>query len=1352
MLRKTSLFIICFLFCLPAFAKTVENEAHDPYLTSVEIDANSTRLSFDFKDIDLSATNQGKEFNRELTVHRGVTYDYGRPMLPRISRFVAVHPTSKIELSIKSNGSGILDADQSFARCLDPDLREFASIEDKGLYPRQSVEISEPFIIRGVRMVKITTYPVQYDLENDRFIHNRQITAEIRNVDGVPVNPVTHPRRINRSREFLRFLNVLAVNGDELFRDDPEDANPPYNGHYLVVSHANCLQYAGPFIEFRRKAGYKVDLLSLPGNVASSPNEVKNRIQQRYDAYLEQGIDPFDQILLIGDRSTYVWNQAGWVLDAERGETVHPGQPYHADYKYALLEGGDLYPDVGISRWCAGDPDRLNLFTNRTLGYIANPNMQNRGWFKRGAVYTQHWGNDPERAWDVTIHTNVRWGKEALEQKGFDDVRFFEDYEYDQNGFRVGEFVMRQFNEGVNFLVGRAEMFLWQQSFQGVNDNTVFPIRLVLSGHGEFATWSMLRTGDGEHLKGPVVATCNWGTPPTITNNAVWLELVNGMVQHELTFGWTRNLAITKTENYFPNFQFGYGSRAYTHIKTDTDCYGDPGIAAWTDAPKTVAASFPATIGVEPSLIDVFVFDEATNQPVPGAIVTVYAPGNLPEFADGAYAEYDGMQMRTTKTDHEGMAYFVFEDGVEFVQGTPVYITVTGKNIRPYTRGVQAGVQPVGAEIADYSLSETEGNGDGEPNPGETFELAITAGNSNNAALNNVAGTVISPSPYVNVEGNGRIQFGNVQPGEQTGGESPAVITIASNCPDGASRPGAKPVIIVEFTSDGLDSKGAVELTPIASNFEVHQIIDGGVIPLNAADRELTIDLANVGAMTSPEVTAELFSQGAEILVESGESAYEAIDSGESGQNANPFALSAHPQSVPGATIDMLLVLSSQAGFIDTAKFILTVGEPVENSPQGPDKYGYFCFDDTDGDWSNAPEYDWIELSLQERDRDFDGVLIEAIDGQSQFDIGESAVIPLPFEIGFYGEVYDTITVCSNGYICPGNQQMITNFQNWPLDRGIGGGAGMIAPLWDWMAVPDNAGIYYYYDAETSRFIIEWYKLRQRPNGERDRTFEVVLSDRSRWAKETGDTDILFYYRTADNAAGQDSVHEDQPYASVGLSHPDGTTGLSYTYYGDYPVTSAPIADERALKFTTSIREHNGTVYGRVTNAANGQPLQGIRIETAYGLSTPTGGDGRYSLENVVRSHPFDLIAWSGDELSDIRRDLVISDEDRLEINFDLDLSVDDSPPVAHSFGLHSAYPNPFNSSVTVEYSLEGSSHVNLSVFDLSGKKVESLIDGRMNAGNHSAVWSPEDVSSGIYIVRLFSENGAGVLKVLLLR
>lgn len=76
------------------------------------------------------------------------------------------------------------------------------------------------------------------------------------------------------------------------------------------------------------------------------------------------------------------------------------------------------------------------------------------------------------------------------------------------------------------------------------------------------------------------------------------------------------------------------------------------------------------------------------------------------------------------------------------------------------------------------------------------------------------------------------------------------------------------------------------------------------------------------------------------------------------------------------------------------------------------------------------------------------------------------------------------------------------------------------------------------------------------------------------------------------------------------------------------------------------------------------------------------------------------------------------------------------------SFELSPAYPNPFNSTTVVSYRLDKPGRVQLRIFDITGRRVKTLVDANQNSGNHQVVWSAENerkqsAGSALYIVRL---------------
>lgn len=61
-------------------------------------------------------------------------------------------------------------------------------------------------------------------------------------------------------------------------------------------------------------------------------------------------------------------------------------------------------------------------------------------------------------------------------------------------------------------------------------------------------------------------------------------------------------------------------------------------------------------------------------------------------------------------------------------------------------------------------------------------------------------------------------------------------------------------------------------------------------------------------------------------------------------------------------------------------------------------------------------------------------------------------------------------------------------------------------------------------------------------------------------------------------------------------------------------------------------------------------------------------------------------------------------------------------------------YPNPFNPTTTIEFSLAQAAHVTLTVTDLLGRHVDTLIDGTKNAGTYPVTFTAENLSSGVYL------------------
>jgi hypothetical protein len=93
--------------------------------------------------------------------------------------------------------------------------------------------------------------------------------------------------------------------------------------------------------------------------------------------------------------------------------------------------------------------------------------------------------------------------------------------------------------------------------------------------------------------------------------------------------------------------------------------------------------------------------------------------------------------------------------------------------------------------------------------------------------------------------------------------------------------------------------------------------------------------------------------------------------------------------------------------------------------------------------------------------------------------------------------------------------------------------------------------------------------------------------------------------------------------------------------------------------------------------------------------------------------------------------------------------------PMPSVLALHSNYPNPFNPSTTINFSLPKTAPVRLFIYNIRGQKVKDLLNESLECGNHSVVWNGQDdgncpVASGVYFARL-EQGGVTIISKMML-
>ncbi len=203
------------------------------------------------------------------------------------------------------------------------------------------------------------------------------------------------------------------------------------------------------------------------------------------------------------------------------------------------------------------------------------------------------------------------------------------------------------------------------------------------------------------------------------------------------------------------------------------------------------------------------------------------------------------------------------------------------------------------------------------------------------------------------------------------------------------------------------------------------------------------------------------------------------------------------------------------------------------------------------------------------------------------------------------------------------------------------------------------------------------------------------------------------------------------PVMRTGLAPDAAQVGATYSLSLD---SSAVGAHQLTIKYSDadllvgvdqSVAEHSLTVYRWNTLNANWVALESV-ADTANNVVNAT----------ITTSGVYALFT------PDIITDVV--DED----------SRDGLP---YNFQLAQNYPNPFNPATTISYSVPARSHVTITIYNLLGQRIRTLIDEDKSAGTYQAVWNSNDesgstVASGVYLYRFETNNHSETRKMMLIK
>ena len=583
----------------------------------------------------------------------GQTSQVGAPLLPVLTRLVAVGPTEGVAVEAVANESesffdvNVIPAQPPMDRSATeapPFAFDHSAYAVDAFVPAAHTSVSDPVIIHGRRFVPVHYYPLRYNPATGELRVQHAATVTITGGLRNTTNPLL--RALPASPAFAPIIDGLSLGFD---RKDANNNWVTADGAMLLVVNDEYIEAIEPYVEWKRKKGYTVEVYLVSEVPGAGQNAAKLR-EFFYQRYHDATLPPLDYIVLVGDNE-HIKTLVGIGRSA-------------ADSMFVTLDGDDYFPDTIIARFPANNLNQVNNTVRKAIMYETNPSLDRPAWFREGLAMS---GSDSKDDQNATFVGDILLG-----DGGFDTVNYL--FTSSRN------FTVQNMTGAFN--LGRG----WTAYF----------------GHGYATGWSSSRT---PFTNADVRELTNDGMPTVITDIAcdnahfdaaaecfaeVWVEdspkagaAAIFAATRNTPFGYTDQLGRGVAVGHFRNDYLTFGTAAYfgkiymyhfypepagrtcEEVMQHYVIFGDPELPMWTDTPAPLVVDHAAEIETGPGLFaDVVV--SVNGEPVPNALVHVW---RVPDIR------------QTARTGPQGFARLPLGDDPAVGD---VHLFVTGQNGLPY--------------------------------------------------------------------------------------------------------------------------------------------------------------------------------------------------------------------------------------------------------------------------------------------------------------------------------------------------------------------------------------------------------------------------------------------------------------------------------------------------------------------------------------------------------------------------------------------------------------------------------------------------------------------------------------------
>ncbi|MBH50063.1 MAG: hypothetical protein CMG69_04840 [Candidatus Marinimicrobia bacterium] len=1077
--------------------------------------------------------NSVGEYVRISSGRSGTTTDYGLPELPLHSTMVQIKADKNYNVSYTILSSSVIK-DVSVFPFQDKDKTEAHGVikhvdnafySGELAYPESIIHTSERLIMRDLHVLNIQVIsfrflPYSKELE---IIESMEINISEAGERGI----VSQNNRLP-SYAFEPLYSSLVVNYQSRSRDEGFQQPAVL---YICGGNSETNNAFQQLVDWRHKRGYVVYTVSV-SETGSSTGAIKNYIQNAYNNFNP----PPEFVGLVGDVGG---SYSVATFDECWG---HDWGGCEGDFPYTQLDGSDFLPEVFVGRISVNQSSQIGNIVNKIVHYEKATYMNiNSEFYERAALV-----GDPSSSGMSTIITN-EYVENIMNSYEVEDIQT----NYGDGGY--ANWMGNQLEEGVLYLNYRGYVGVsgfGSSEINNANNGHKLPFATVLTcGTGDFASTSLtetfLRAGSISNPKGAIAAvgTATMSTH-TMFNNIVAMGIYDGLFSKGME---TTGASIANGKLVMYNAYPTDPSQWVSAFTQWNNLMGDPATHLWTDTPKTLQVIYSNMIPKGTNFVDLKVLSNGIV--VDNAMVTLLK-GNDEIFVSG-YTNTGGNL--TLPLD-------------SYVSSGEVALTVTKRNFQPFEDTfsiIETGF------IANYDpnqniiIDEVTGNNDGVLNPGETVLIQIPVRNFGQFNITDLSAELSSESDLVGVIEPSSFYGSQLGAGETSHGVG---FTISLS-PSTEEMEDLKLKIHLFDENNNELGVGIVNVPVIGTKLMVlgYELISGNdniLQPGFASDIQIT--LLNEGSISGVGLIGELNFYGSAIQIYDEDGYWNSVDPGESQVSLDWFTIRPSINVINGSTYNMKLWLHSDDGFNREVSFPIYVGEISESDPLGPDEYGYYMYDSGDTGYELAPEYDWIEINPSYGGSGSSLNLSD--DGYGNFS-NAIETVNLPFIFSYYGEEYESITICTNGWISFGESNL-ESFRNYPVP-GAGGPSPMVAVFWDDLKTSGDGNVYTYADPGNEFFVVEWSNMKTE-NYNSLNTFELILYNES--VAPYNDGVIKMQYHTFNNTSSGDfSGYSPRHggYCTVGLENRFANVGLQYTYDNSYAPAGMELGNQTAILVTT---------------------------------------------------------------------------------------------------------------------------------------------------------------------------------------